>query len=274
MLYSSGLRPLMGITRELRTALVKSMVEKLAKAPIHEAIIDIQCQLSQEVLVDNLKFNNLGRREPVYLLKTESNIDDATGLAQSIMANSCLGYKYTDSDSGIVGQFRMDRATTSKIRPYDSWETFLPQAVANWNRYKEVTGADINSVTCVAVRYINRLLAPFDNNDPLIIQDYLKNAPARPSEIGRSLEDFLCRMVLPVPEIDSKVILTSTREDIVREEDNEFLPIILDIDVFHLVPENKLESDEKMWSIIEDMRTVKNEMFFNVMTEKALELCR
>lgn len=46
MLYSSNPRPLMGITRELRTALVKSMVEKLAKAPIHEAIIDIQRQLS------------------------------------------------------------------------------------------------------------------------------------------------------------------------------------------------------------------------------------
>lgn len=35
------------------------MVEKLAKAPIHEAITDIQCQLSQEVPVDNLKFNEL-----------------------------------------------------------------------------------------------------------------------------------------------------------------------------------------------------------------------
>jgi len=250
------------------------MVEKLAKAPIHEAIIDIQCQLSQEVPVDNLKFNDLENRETIYLLKTESNIDDATGLAQSTMANSYLGYKYTDSDTGIVGQFRMDGTTTSKICPYDSWETFLPQAAANWNRYKEATGADINSVARVAVRYINRLLAPFDNNNHLIIQHYLKNAPARPPEISRSLEGFLCRMVLPVPEIDGKVILTSTAEGVVGEEGNKFLPIILDIDVFHLVPENNLESEEKMWSIIEDMRTVKNEMFFNVMTEKSLELCR
>lgn len=251
------------------------MVEKLAKAPIHEAIIDIQCQLSQEVPVDNLKFDDLESRETIYLLKTESNIDDATGLVQSTMANSYLGYKYTNLSSGIVGQFRKNGVTTSKIHPYDSWETFLPQAATNWNRYKGVTGADINSVARVAVRYINRLLAPFDNNDHLIIQDYLKNAPARPPEINRSLENFLCRMVLPVSEIGSKVILTSTAEDIVgEEEDNKFLPIILDIDVFHLVPENKLESEEKMWSIIEGMRAVKNEMFFNVMTEKALELCR
>ena len=249
------------------------MVEKLAKAPIHEAIIDIQCQLSQEVPVDNLKFNDLESRETIYLLKTESNIDDATVLVQSTMANSYLGYKYTDSDAGIVGQFRKNGVTTSKIRPYNSWGTFLPQAVANWNRYKGVTGADINSVARVAVRYINRLLAPCDN-DYLIIQNYLKNAPARPPEINRSLENFLCQMVLPVPEIGSKVILTSTTEDIVAEEDSKFLPIILDIDVFHLVRENKLESEEKMWSIIEGMRAVKNEMFFNVMTEKALELCR
>lgn len=254
--------------------MVKNMGEKLAKAPIHEAIIDIQCQLSQEVPVDNLKFDDLESRETIYLLKTESNIDDATGLVQSTMANSYLGYKYTNLSSGIVGQFRKNGVTTSKIHSYDSWETFLPQAAANWNRYKGVTGADINSVSRVAVRYINRLLAPFDNNDHLIIQDYLKNAPARPPEIDRSLENFLCQMVLLVPEIGSKVILTSTAEDIVGEEDNKFLPIILDIDVFHLVPENKLESEEKMWSIIEDMRAVKNEMFFNVMTEKALELCR
>lgn len=250
------------------------MAEKLAKAPIHEAIIDIQCQLSQEVLVDNLKFDDLESRETIYLLKTESNIDDATGLVQSTMANSHLGYKYTNLSSGIVGQFRKNGVTTSKIFPYDSWETFLPQAVANWNRYKGVTGADIDCVARVAVRYINRLFAPFGNNDHIIIQNYLKNAPARPPEIGRSLEDFLCRMVLPIPEIGSKVILTSTVEDIVGEEDNKFLPIILDIDVFHLVRENKLESEDKIWSIIEDMRAVKNEMFFNVMTEKALELCR
>ena len=272
-MWQTGSRLLTRITRELKTVLVKSMVEKLAKAPIHEAIIDIHCQLFQEVPVGNLKFSDLGRHAPIYLLKTESNIDDATGLAQSTMANFYLGYKYTDSDTGIVGQFRTNGVTTSKIHPYNSWETFLPQAVANWNRYKGVTGADINSVTRVAVRYINRLLAPFDN-DYLIIQDYLKNAPAKPPEISRSLEDFLCRIVLPVPEIKSKVILTSTAEDIVGEEDHKFLPLILDIDVFHLVRENKLESEEKMWSIIEDMRAVNNEMFFNVMTEKALELCR
>ena len=274
MLHLGGPRPLTRITCELGTALVKNMVEKLAKAPIHEAIIDIHCQLSQEVPVDNLKFDDLGSRAPIYLLKAESNIDDAAGLVQSTMANSYLGYKYTDSDTGIVGQFRMNGVTTSKIFPYDSWETFLPQAVANWDRYKGATGADINSVARVAVRYINRLLAPFDNNDPLIIQDYLKNAPARPPEIDRPLEDFLCRMVLPMPETDSRVILTSTAEGIVGEEDHKFLPLILDIDVFHLVRENKLESEEKMWSIIEDMRAVKNEMFFNVMTEQALELCR
>lgn len=250
------------------------MVEKLAKAPIQEAIIDIQCQLSQEVPVDNLKFNDLERREMIYLFKTKSNIDNATGFAQSTMENLYLGYKYTNSSSGIVGQFHTNGVATSKIHPYDSWEAFLPQAVANWDRYKGVTGADINSVTRVAVRYINRLLAPFDNNDHLIIQDYLKNAPARPPEINRSLEDFVCRMVLPIPEIKSKVILTSTREDNVKEEDKVFLPITLDIDVFHLALENKLESEEKMWHIIEHMRTVKNEMFFNVMTEKALELCR
>ena len=65
MLYSSNPRPLTRITRELKTALVKNMAEKLAKAPIHEAIIDIQCQLSQEVPVDNLKFKDLDMEECV-----------------------------------------------------------------------------------------------------------------------------------------------------------------------------------------------------------------
>ena len=249
------------------------MVERLAKAPIHEAIIDIKCGISEEIPTTNLKFDDSARREAINLFKAEIKAGDTADPFQSSASQFLIGYKYTDLHAGIIAQFRRDGVTTSKIHPYDTWETFLPEAKSNWNRYKKATNSDTNSVTRVAVRYINRLCVPI--NDYIVVQDYLRNAPETPDEANRpAIDEFLCRMVLPIPEIDGKAVLISTMGDIVKNEDGEFLPLILDIDVFHMVHENVPESEKQMWSIINRMRDVKNEMFFNVMTPEALELCR
>lgn len=250
------------------------MTRKLANPPIQEAIIDIQCNTDNQVPVSALEFDLKGFvRENMNRLHAELQFSSQFQFdIKQATSSSHYGYRYTDDENNIVLQYRKNGVTTSKLRPYDCWETFLPVAESNWSRYKEAMGIEsVKDVSRLAVRYINRLEVP---GPAIHIQDYLTNAPETPDETNRAeVDDFFCRMVIPVREIQGSVILTTTSEDWVLKGEYPVRPFVLDIDVFTTTQEIKLESEEQMWFIINNMRDIKNEMFFNVMGDKALELC-
>lgn len=249
------------------------MPERLPNAPIVEAVIDIQHRLVENVPADQLLFELDGYDKSTPMNRIEIGIHFQDGeMTNQTDRHGSHGYKYTNTRERFAVHFRNNGVTTSKLKPYDTWESFQPIAQKHWNTYCSKFNLGPDAVTRVAVRYVNRIMVPADS-EGIRIQDYLSNAPEIPDETDRgTIHEFLCRMVLPIPEFEGEVIIISTMEEYVDEGQIAYLPLVLDIDVFKTFDGGRLDSLEQMWSIIGQMRDIKNEMFDKIVTPKALEL--
>lgn len=149
------------------------------------------------------------------------------------------------------------------LRPYPKWEAFRDEAVARWNTYRSIAGP--LRVSRLALRYINRIELPLPLGD---FKEYLRTTPEIAPELPQGLSEFLLRLVIPCPEFKSTAIITETLD----APSNDRLPWILDIDVFQDSP--PLTCADDIWTVFDQLRELKNRMFFHSLTEKALNLLR
>ena len=246
------------------------MQDRLENAPIVEAIIDIQHRFKKPVSTDRLEFSIEGYDQAEPFSRVE--IQEKEGqVAKMGVAPGIFGYRYFSPSLGVAAQYRTNGVTVSKLKPYDSWESFQPIAREHWQKYCLQVDTSAETVSRIAVRYINRLMVPVAGNEGIVIQHYLKNAPETPDEVNRPwLDEFLCRMVMPLPEFGGKVVIHSIMEAM----EEQYLPLVLDLDVFKQLDTPQEMTADQIWDVFEQMRNVKNELFSKMMTKKALELCR
>jgi uncharacterized protein (TIGR04255 family) len=96
--------------------------------------------------------------------------------------------------------------------------------------------------------------------------EYLAAAPRVPEGLPQGVSSFLTRVVIHEPSVEANSIITQALESVV----GEVVPIILDIDVFKLRPEGIEE--ESIWSTLENLRIIKNRIFFASITKKLKEM--
>jgi len=120
-----------------------------------------------------------------------------------------------------------------------------------------------SKITRIALRYINRIEVPLPFGD---FKEYILTNPEIAPKLPQSLDHFYMQLVVQKPEILARAVITQTME---TPTEKNLLPLVLDIDVF----KEALYTDEKtMWDDIEKLRTFKNDIFFDSVTDKAKEL--
>ena len=83
------------------------------------------------------------------------------------------------------------------------------------------------------------------------------------------LAKFFMQLFLPVDEIPATAIVTETLEPV---SNSNKLPLILDIDV---VCETGFEvGSEEVWRLFEKLHDLKNDIFFDSITDRTKELFR
>ena len=86
----------------------------------------------------------------------------------------------------------------------------------------------------------------------------------------QTLEQYLSRIVIPIPEFEAKAIITQAGP---KKPDPNITSLILDIDVFSEV--HILSTDHsKVWTIFDRLRKLKNQIFKASITSKTEELFR
>lgn len=241
--------------------------EHLPNAPIKEAVLDIQCS------PDEVDFEDFDLEIDGYFSEPLNRLEVTVSADGLRTERDKLGIRYENKTAGQVVLMKRDGLTFSKLAPYRDWDSFVSSATEHWHRFRNVAKVKEASVTRMAVRYIN----VFYVETGIQFQTYLRNAPETPDEENRPVVDeFLCRMAMPIPEIGGRAILITTVNafEPVKTEGGMRWPLIYDIDVYKEFHDNKLESEEQMWFIFSQMRDIKNEMFFSVVTEEAKRLCR
>jgi uncharacterized protein (TIGR04255 family) len=235
--------------------------------PITEALLDIRVNLPSEVkLQDLLSFQEDIKSD--FSEKKERHTGSfqiKTGAAPEMVSSSDRtdGYLFLSKEKNKIVQARLDGFTFNKLKPYSDWDKFSGEAKYLWEHYVHI--AKPVNIVRLALRYINRILIPLPFKD---FKEYILTTPEVAPGISQTLAGYFFQLVIPNPEINATAIVTETIEKI--DDKAQFLPLIFDIDVSRNIILEPSSVD--IWKIMGELRSFKNQIFLNSLTERAKEL--
>jgi uncharacterized protein (TIGR04255 family) len=239
-------------------------------APIIEALLDVRVELPQEVDLKKLEAfhgfvkERFPEKQERKFIKAEFKLSPEIASTSFPASSETIGYLFRSPNEKKIVQARLDGFTFNKLKPYERWELLRSEATKLWDLYLQV--ANPLRITRIALRYINRIDVPLPLKD---FKEYILTTPEIAPNLPQALSHFFMRLVIPNPEIQATAAIIETMENPI---DNQRLSLILDIDVWRetIYEPNRPE----MWNDFEQLRTFKNDIFFNSITEKTKELFR
>ena len=244
----------------------------LSRAPITEALIDLRVSQLAEPLSDaSLDFlrtrlqERYPRVERQEAFRAEVKLKEGLSIQGDTAKRRFRGFHFKPNDGLTIAQFRVDGFTYNRLKPYTSWEEILPEAVKLWKLYVAIGAPE--TVTRTAVRYINHLQLPLAGG-ALDFSQFLTAPPHAPEGYPRQLSGFLTRLQLDEPDEKLAAIVTQASEPSLEAASQT---ILFDVDVFS---ERELSPDDdaRLTSTLEQLRGLKNRIFFGALTEGAVRL--
>lgn len=235
----------------------------LSKAPIVEAALEVRVVPSIKWDETSLQ-SDLKQRLPDFpkvetLRQARFQIAPGQPDNPKVEDFGCIGFKLHSSDKLHIAQFTKEAFVFSRLKPYENWEQLSDEALRLWAIYCELLKP--TEVTRIGLRFINSIAI---KQEKVELADYYKYPPESLKELNWTLTGYLHHDVMQVPETVYRVNLIKTVKNVPGE-----IGLILDIDVFM---QKKFEYNElHIKKCLEEMRWVKNKIFFSSMTEKSLE---
>jgi len=236
----------------------------LARAPVVEALIDLQVSLPDSTDLETLtRFQQ--RVQASYPTRRDrrtftTNIELGEDSRVVSHSGTSDGYIFTSADGRNVAQARLDGFTFSRLQPYTTWDELVRGARTLWNAYVDV--ARPTEVRRIAVRYINRLEIPVPVRE---LSDWLKTSPRVAAGLQQELTEFFMRLVIPLPQERVAILTLATEAGTWTQQ----VPLIFDIDAFRVFSWSP--SQPEVWSELDALRHAKNDVFFESLTERMLE---
>lgn len=239
----------------------------LRNAPITEALIDIRATPSKVDQLDVLRslVAAVGQDYPEVSERRGFNVSLVLGGASASQASTPEpmrdGYLCRSKDGRSVVQFRNDGFTFNRLRPYTRWEQILPEALRLWRLYSAALAPQIFRI---AVRYINQLEIPSSSTH---LEEYLTAPPKAPRRPSQEVTAFFSRVVIQDKATGAMAFLIQARDPSLSASSDV---LILDIDAFKSAEGVRL-SDEDVEPTLDQLRQMKNFLFFESVEEPALE---
>ncbi len=238
-----------------------------SSAPITEAVFDIKVEELvkpdineiEQLLLDEYVRLNFPKNKKQFNLMGTVEFHHKEGKFENQNKASTSGTIFLNNDETRQFQARLDGFTFNMLSPYTNWDDFSIKAFEAWSVYRKICKPQ--KINRLALRYINRILLPISFSD---FNDYITNMPPIPNSLPQKFNAFFMQTHVPYHDPQKNIIITETIEQI----QGEFLPLILDIDVFQI----GVFEEDNLRNIFEDLRVIKNEVFENCITQKAREL--
>jgi len=243
----------------------------LAKAPITEAVIDIRLRTPTALDVEALKavgeslVKDYEKPEGMQMLEFGFVSQPGQPIQSNRVERGLAGYLSKSIDGKRFVQCRRDGFTLSRLAPYKGWDDAFAEASNLYCAYAKV--AEIEEVTRIGVRFINRLLLPA--NEVGDFSPFLVAPPPFPREVPALITNFLTQLQVKEPDGPIQAIVNQT----IHQGGGlapGFVPVILDIDVFEVA--NFSSNPDELLHRFGALRSFKNRLFFASITEKAAAL--
>lgn len=238
----------------------------LKEAPIIEAIIHWQAQASRPLPVETLS-TELRSRLPEYPMcepqaQVSLEIDSSTMLDTPLQVEpriSWNGLRLQDEQHHVV-QFTPTGVVFSRLAPYANWRNFQTEAMKHWDVFHEI--ASPLTIQRLGVRYINQILLG-SNEQP---STYLQMEIPQASLIGLLSESFFYQDTYEVPGLPYGINWIRT----IQAQPQNRRVLIFDIQVFTTIEIVELDR-ATLTQHLDEMRWLKNKIFFGCITQTALE---
>lgn len=238
--------------------------DKLARAPIAEAVLDLRVRPIATWDQDEIRIR-LKAALPDYpdvksqrRWQTQMQVQDDRLPTTITQDHGLLGVIMRSADGKQVTQFQRDGFSFSRLRPYEGWRDFHAEAMRLWRIYVEQTNA--LGVNRLGLRFINQI--DLQTVGAGRVDDVLTLPPAPPPGVNLPLAGFFAQEAFTVPDSPFSI-------NLIRAIDAA--SVIIDIDVFTT---NVDEDEHAMNGQIDDMRWLKNKIFFASITQQAKESMR
>jgi uncharacterized protein (TIGR04255 family) len=243
----------------------------LSNAPIKEALIDLRVTPREGLTFDQLQSALEGRfagyhdKGQILEQHFELRVDGVASNSGASLNSRKVGVRLHSADERHVAQCQIQGFTLSRLTPYEDWDRLVEEARRLWVIYRQVL--EPQAVVRCAARFINDLQLPMKAGDSY--QKYLNKLVDLPAGTPQAVSRFLQRFELTDTARNANVNLTLAMQSGYVVEGAP-VPVVLDIDCYsacELGPDSA-----ELWSRIAMLRDVKNECFFGVLTEPAVEL--
>jgi uncharacterized protein (TIGR04255 family) len=243
----------------------------LSKAPIIEAVIDIQTVCKDDATPDQRNARFLGIHEklkpefPEIQIRSSKQIQLSGSPGETAVQDFIDGYFFKSADGADIAQFRQNGFALSRVQRYETFDALLATTQRLWKVYLSVCGKI--EITRLAVRYINQVRVPFpleDNDDYLAELRKPKTSPAE----TKAIKGFADQIVsLDVTSGATVGLVRVMQEPPANATDTS---VIIDIDTSRAVSGLSNE-DQQIWDIIASFRDVKNRVFFESVGKRVVE---
>jgi len=243
---------------------------KLPHPPIVEAVLDIDCDLPPNLNfseVEKLGKEAFATRYPIprkqFIQQAGVNMEpDAE--PKFFASHGLSAFQFLSADEKEIVQIRVGGFSYNRLAPYASFDDYLPEISRCWDEFRRLAAPV--QIRKIGLRYINQILIPLDGGT-VNLADYLKVTPNLPDGAGLQFSGFFHQHQAgdPATGIKANIILAS------QPNENNFLPLLLDIEVFK--PERLSPAPLADWSEqIQSLRDLKNHIFKHSFTKKCLNL--
>ena len=245
---------------------------RLTSAPIVEAVVDIDCDMPNLGDIDALAAAAgaaLADRYPTprRRMLSEHQISAAPDRPVAVTSRQGLqALQYLSADEKQLIQFRPAGFSFNRLAPYTTLDDYLPEIERTWSLFVGIA----KPVVCRAarLRYINRIHLPTVDGR-VEIDDYLRLAPKLADEERLTFAGFFNQHSVLEPATGNQVNIVFATQPPAGDQ----LPVISDIEAF-----KDLACDPGDWLTIsgriQPLRSLKNLVFANSLTEKCLNLFR
>lgn len=243
---------------------------KLAKAPIVEAVLDIECDLPPGQQLADMEEPAKRLFVPQYpkltkqFIQTHEFTAKHQGPAEHSVRGGLQSFRFSHDDGRQLVQVRAQGFSFNRLAPYTTLDDYMSEIERCWGLYRDLAAPIL--VKEVRLRYINRILLPLTGGR-VDLDLYLKVGPRLPDEGRLTLAGFMHQLVAVEAGTGNRV----TTVLMAQEPQGENRPLILDNTAVANGP-----GDPADWAWVSSkimaLRTLKNEVFRRSLTEACLNL--
>ena len=247
--------------------------EHLAHAPIVEAVIEIKCPPQVSWDEDTIPDEVAKLLQGYQLLDSRSeysqnvNIKDNVHVPEAMEKVGWKGVRYRSEDETYVAAFNRDGFVFSRVGNYETWAKFSAEAMRIWEVHRSI--ASPSDVHRIGLRFINRIPLP---SGEVKLDDFMYDGPKPPKDLDFRISGFLHKNILSVPGHPYLINIVRTSSPSPSAGGDVDYAIILDIDVY--LQETFEVDDSRIQGHLEDMRILKNEVFWGSIPPALLESLR